>query len=307
MIHLVCPNPALDRTLLVERVEKNIPLRPSEVRDYPGGKSFNVAYALSENGVTDYMIHTILGGPIGRYIQTLNEERGNALRVVENDQNTRTCNIYVETSTEDVVLFYEKGFELTPQLLADFTQQIEDHLQDGDTLVFSGSLMKGMADDYIRQFIQRFPQVRTIVDTSGEALKAAYQARPALIKINNEELKDIYPDLDETSPEDILRILKEVTPHDNLIVTMGGKGSLAKIGDRFFRVQSPKRTIRNPIAAGDFYLGLLVKGISQGQEPEVFLREAAAYATANCLNYFPEVDREQFDEVLADVIVEELQ
>lgn len=37
MIHLICPNPALDRTLLVEKIEKNIPLRPTEVRDYPGG------------------------------------------------------------------------------------------------------------------------------------------------------------------------------------------------------------------------------------------------------------------------------
>ncbi len=108
MIHLICPNPALDRTLLVEKIEKNIPLRPTEVRDYPGGKSFNVAYALRENGVTDYTIHTILGGQIGRYIQELNADGGNALRVVENSQNTRTCNIYVETSTGDVVLFYEK-------------------------------------------------------------------------------------------------------------------------------------------------------------------------------------------------------
>ncbi|HFU4055998.1 TPA: PfkB family carbohydrate kinase [Streptococcus suis] len=144
------------------------------------------------------------------------------------------------------------------------------------------------------------------MDTSGPALRAAYQARPALIKINNEELKDIYPELDEESPEDILRILKEVTPHDNIIITMGGKGSLAKIGQRFFRIQSPKKEARNPIAAGDFYLGLLVKGISQGQEPEIFLKEAAAFATANCLNNFPEVQSEQFQAVLDQVLLTEL-
>ncbi|HHT7803243.1 tagatose-6-phosphate kinase [Streptococcus suis] len=306
MIHLVCPNPALDRTLLVEVIEKNIPLRPFEVRDYPGGKSFNVAYALKENGQTDYVIHTILGGAIGRYIEELNADKGNALKVVQSGQNTRTCNIYVETSTGDVVLFYEKGLELTAELLDQFTKQIEESLQPGDTLVFSGSLMKGMPDDYIQQFIEKFPAVRTIVDTSGAALRAAYEARPALIKINNEELKDIYPELDEHDPEDVLRILKEVTPHENLIVTLGSKGSLAKIGQRFFRIQSPKKEAKNPIAAGDFYLGLLVKGISQNQEPEIFLKEAAAYATANCLNYFPEVAPEQFAEILAEVQFEEL-
>lgn len=306
MIHLVCPNPALDRTLLVETIEKNIPLRPSEVRDYPGGKSFNVAYALKENGVTDYVIHTILGGAIGRYIQELNADKGNRLQVVENSQNTRTCNIYVETSTGDVALFYEKGFELTPELLDRFTTELEASLSDGDILVFSGSLMKGMPDDYIQYFIEKYPRVQTIVDTSGAALRATYQARPALIKINNEELKDIYPELDEEDPAAILSILQEKVPHENMIVTLGSKGSLAKIGRQFFRIRSPKKETKNPIASGDFYLGLLVKGIYQGQDPQVYLKEAAAYATANCLNYFPEVQPDQFAKILEQVEIEEL-
>lgn len=306
MIHLVCPNPALDRTLLVEAIEKNVPLRPTEVRDYPGGKSFNVAYALRENGVTDYCIHTILGGQIGNYVQELNQERGNKLALVESQQNTRTCSIYVETSTGEVVLFYEKGLELTEELLDTFTQQLESTLKDGDILVFSGSLMKGMPDDYIKGFIERFPHVQTIVDTSGPALKEAYQARPSLIKINNEEFKELYPDLDEEDPEAILRLLKEKTPHDNIIITMGGKGSLAKIGERYFQIQSPKKETINPIASGDFYLGLLVKGLYLGQEPETYLKEAAAYATANCLNYFPEVQKEQFEKVFEDVSLCEL-
>lgn len=119
--------------------------------------------------------------------------------------------------------------------------------------------MKGLPDDHIKGFIEKYPEVMTVVDTSGTALQEDYQARSALIKINNEELKDIYPELDEESPEAILGSLKEVTPHENIIITMGDKGSLAKIGQRFFRIQSPKKETRNPIAAGDFYLGLLVK------------------------------------------------
>ncbi|MBF0819153.1 tagatose-6-phosphate kinase [Streptococcus danieliae] len=306
MIHLVCPNPALDRTLLVERIEKNIPLRPSEVREYPGGKSFNVAYALKENGVSDYVIHTILGGRIGQYIQDLNMDKGNALQIVENSQNTRTCNIYMETETGDVTLFYEKGLDLTEDLLTQFTSQLEDSLSDGDWLVFSGSLMKGMPDDYIKQLIDRHPGVHTIVDTSGAALRAAYQSQPSLVKINNEELKDLYPDLDENSPEQILAILKEETPHENMIVTMGAKGSLAKIGHRFFRVAPLRVEALNPIASGDFYLGVLVKGLSQQEAPEIYLREAAAFSAANCLQYFPEVDQGEYQDLLEKVIVEEL-
>lgn len=306
MIHLVCPNPALDRTVLVEEVKRQVPVRPSEVRDYPGGKSFNVAYALRQNGVTDYVIHTILGGAIGRYILELNEGKGSLVKAVENSQNTRTCTIYVETSSQEVYLFYEQGLELTADLLERFTQQLEDSLQPGDTLVFSGSLMKGMPADYIKYFIEKFPEVATIVDTSGSALEAAYASRPSLIKINNEELKELYPDLDEENPEAILSLLKEEVPHEHMIITMGGKGSLAKIGQRFFHVQSPRIQAINPIASGDFYLGVLVKGLIKGEAPEVYLREAAAYATANCLNYFPEVEKEQFNQILAEVELKEL-
>lgn len=306
MIHLVCPNPALDRTLLVERIEKNIPLRPYKVNDYPGGKSFNVATALKQQGEDNYVIHTMLGGAIGDYIQELNRYKGNKLSVVDSQVNTRTCNIYVETSTGDVVLFYEKGFELTPDLLEAFTAQLTASLSDGDMVVFSGSLMAGMPDSYMKDLIEAYPTVRFVIDTSGAALRQAYESQPALIKINNEELKDLYPDLDEKSPEEILAILKDQTPHENIIITMGSKGSLAKIGQRFFRVQSPRVEAKNPIASGDFYLGVLVNGLNQGQAPEQYLAEAAAFATANCLNYFPEVTKAQFADILEQVRVEEL-
>ncbi|MFH6658405.1 hypothetical protein [Streptococcus suis] len=51
---------------------------------------------------------------------------------------------------------------------------------------------------------------------------------------------------------------------------------------------------------------MLVKGISQGQAPEIFLKEAAAFAKANCLNYFPEVEAEQFEAIVDTIVLEEL-
>ena len=35
MIHLVCPNPAIDRTLLVDGFVKSLPNRPYEVKEFP--------------------------------------------------------------------------------------------------------------------------------------------------------------------------------------------------------------------------------------------------------------------------------
>ncbi|WP_247904450.1 hypothetical protein [Streptococcus suis] len=150
MIHLICPNPALDRTLLVEKIEKNIPLRPTEGEGLSWWKKFQRSLCTSRKWSDRLHYPYHFRWADWSLYQELNVQKGNQLQVVENNQNTRTCNIYVETSTGDVVLFYEKGFELTEDVLNQFTQQIENSLQAGDILVFSGSLMKGMPDDYIR-------------------------------------------------------------------------------------------------------------------------------------------------------------
>lgn len=77
MIHLICPNPAIDRTLLFNTIETAIPNRPITVKEFPGGKSFNVAYSLSyNNNRSDITIHTMLGGLYGKQVLNLANEKG---------------------------------------------------------------------------------------------------------------------------------------------------------------------------------------------------------------------------------------
>ncbi len=48
----------------------------SELHEYFGGKSFNVAYVLNCEGEeqVNFCIHTMLGGKMGEYLQQLNKE-----------------------------------------------------------------------------------------------------------------------------------------------------------------------------------------------------------------------------------------
>ena len=71
MIHLVCPNPALDRTVLLSRFKEDVVNRPRQVHENAGGKSFNVAYVLNyEKGEEqgNFCIHTMLGGKMGKMV-----------------------------------------------------------------------------------------------------------------------------------------------------------------------------------------------------------------------------------------------
>ena len=155
MIHLICPNPAIDRTLLLEKIATAVPNRPVAVKEFPGGKSFNVAYALAYDQPAETItIHTMLGGIYGTHLANLAAEKGYHVQATAVEKNTRLCNILVDMNDKTVLPVYESGFDLDPQTLARFTENLLDAIQPNDLVVFSGSLMQGMPDDYICQIDQ---------------------------------------------------------------------------------------------------------------------------------------------------------
>ncbi|KXU02781.1 Fructose-1-phosphate kinase or related fructose-6-phosphate kinase (PfkB) [Streptococcus constellatus] len=305
MIHLVCPNPALDRTVLLSHFKENVVNRPSQVHENAGGKSFNVAYVLNcEKGEeqVNFCIHTMLGGKMGEYLQQLNKENQIPLVVTEVDKNTRTCTIMVDTESGKNYLVYEAGFELSEELLEHFTTRLLSHVQSGDSVVFSGSLMKGMPDDYIAQIGRLLPEdVNLVVDTSGAALEAALPAKPKVVKINDEELAELTGCPVETA-EEAAKLLKEYAEIPYFIVTMGGKGVVARLKDDVFQLTFPIIHVKNPIASGDFFLGSLCYSLeNKGLVDREAVIRACAYATANCLQWTPKVELEDVKRIIQEM------
>lgn len=303
MIHLVCPNPAIDRTLLVDGFVKSLPNRPYEVREFPGGKGFNVAYAIGfESPNVEFCVHTIAGGRNGAYLAELAIDQKIPVKFTEIDVNTRVCNIIMDTKNYLTYPIYENSFELDDVLLDKYTETLKLSIHGGDYIVFSGSLMKGMPTSYIAEFIQEFrdQNVKIFVDTSGEALRQAYESKPYAIKINDEEIFDIFPDTVLESIDSYAKLLSsDATANIPVfIITLGEKGIIAKIEDQILYVKAKRVKAKNPIACGDFFLGGLVKNLVIGQNAETTLRKAISYSTANVLSWFPELNKTQVEEIL---------
>nr|WP_321292358.1 PfkB family carbohydrate kinase [uncultured Trichococcus sp.] len=302
MIHLICPNPAIDRTLLIKDFKSGVPNRPHEVKEFAGGKGFNVAYAIGfEEPDADFCVHTIIGGRNGDFLKDLADERHIPLRLTHIDVNTRLCNIIIDTETLLNYPIYENSFNLDKTLLNQFTQELESSISAGDYVVFSGSLMKGMPSDYISNFIDKFKDsdVKFLVDTSGEALVNAYQVKPYAIKINDEEVLDLVPNKSFDTIEAYAELLESDFTKDIpfFIITLGSKGIIAKVNDGIFHIQAEKVNAKNPIASGDFFLGALVKNISVGEDPLTTLKRAISYSTANVLNWYPELHASDIEEI----------
>ncbi|SJZ38252.1 tagatose 6-phosphate kinase [Pilibacter termitis] len=311
MIHLICPNPAIDRTLLLQNFAKSTPNRPYEVREFAGGKSFNVAYAMTfEEPTIELVVHTIIGGKNGEYLKELAEKSKIQLSAIEIEENTRVCNILVDSEKHEVYPIYENSFKLQSNLLDHFTKSLEDSIQDGDTVVFSGSLMQGMPHDYILQFQTKFKnqKVKFFVDTSGEALKQAYEGKPYAIKINDEEILDLFPKAKFSSIDDYAKFLQSqvITEIPYFIVTLGAKGVIAKLKEKIYYLSLEKIEAKNPIASGDFFLGGFVKYLTLSGDPIFSLKKAISYSTANVLNWYPELSIEQVKSFFETVKIETL-
>lgn len=302
MIHLICPNPAIDRTLLIDGFIEGKPNRPYEVKEFAGGKSFNVAYALGfEAPQVDFCVHTIAGGRNGNLLEELANANNTSLQLTEVNKNTRVCNIVMDTKNNQTYPIYENSFDLNPELLAAFTNKLKQAIAPGDYVVFSGSLMKGMPGNYIASFIEEFQEkeVKVFVDTSGEALVQAYKAQPYAIKINDEEILDLFPNLKLDTVNSYADLLKSdaVAEIPIFIITLGAKGIIAKINEQIIHVQAQKVAAKNPIACGDFFLGGLVKNISLQNDAVTTLKKAISYSTANVLSWYPELKQTDIDAI----------
>lgn len=302
MIHLICPNPAIDRTLLIDGFVEGKPNRPYEVKEFAGGKSFNVSYAMNfEAPLVDFCVHTIVGGRNGKFLAELANANNTALQLTEIDQNTRVCNIVMDTKNNQTYPIYENSFDLNQELLATFTNNLKQAITPGDYVVFSGSLMKGMPDDFIANFIEEFQdkEVKVFVDTSGDALVQAYQAKPYAIKINDEEILDLFPELKLEAVSSYADLLKSdaAIGIPIFIITLGSKGIIAKMNDQVIHIQAQKVAAKNPIACGDFFLGGLVKNISLQNDALTTLKKAISYSTANVLSWYPELNQTDIDAI----------
>lgn len=186
-------------------------------------------------------------------------------------------------------------------------------IQKDDLLVFSGSLMKGMPANYIAQIEKKLQQLnirfKLCVDTSGKALVETYQhTQPFLIKINDEEIKDIFPEKKLNTPADYLDLLRNDVKKSiaNFVITLGKEGIVARMNNQLYTGFAEPIEAKNPIACGDFFLGRLINGLNNVESTIDTLRSALLFSICNVLNWYPEVMEEQLDSLFPTISVTKL-
>lgn len=282
MIVTVTLNPSLDRTLEIERLERGAVLRTSTPTLEAGGKGVNVTRALVANGIQSTAVLPIGGGE-GAELSRLLELDGVVARFVPVAGRTRS-NITIAELDGTITKLNEPGPTIAADELSALTAAIASTVSAGDWVVLSGSMPPDFTAEQIAALVHGIAGqgIQLAVDTSGEALAAALDSAPRLIKPNRVELSELVG-RPLGSMADVIAAARGI--HDRgvelVLVSLGADGAALVHPGGVLVGASHVANPRSTVGAGDCFLaGFLSKYALDETDVESALLEALAWGAA---------------------------
>ena len=278
MIVTVTPNPAIDVTLTVERLELGEVNRTTDKHRDPAGKGINVARALAKNGhetIAVFPADPVNGSWIIRALAKAGVESSttpiigevrNNITIIDGDGRTTKIN--------------EPGPVVTPAEILALSEKLEWRLDEQPSwLVAAGSLPVGLDADFLVDLGRRAAAkgVRYAVDTSGTALaRVAASGTPNLIKPNHEELEEL-AGRDLPTVGEVVAAARALLPDGEVVVSLGENGALLVTASTVLWAGHTPIDVDSTVGAGDSALAGYLSVMSQGDYEST---QHAALATA---------------------------
>jgi tagatose 6-phosphate kinase len=245
-------SPALDVTYRVPRLLPGRTNRVASVQTRPGGKAVNVSRVLAALGEHAHLV-VPAGGPTGAELDRRLTEAGIPATIVPDRQETRRT---VTTVTDDgtaTVLTEPASTEAWPEL----RRVAAELLPSARVLVLSGAVPAGAPPDALADLVQLATArgVPSVVDTSGEPMRAALAGGPTLVKPNADELAELGHDSDPVAAVQLLAGTYDV----GVVASLGADGVAAAAAGRSWTARPAEVLVGNPTGAGD----ALVAGLAR--------------------------------------------
>ncbi len=278
-------NPAIDIASTTERVEAMHKVRTKGQLHHPGGGGANVARVIAELG-GEAELAFLCGGVTGPLYESLLAGYGMKLRRFAMNGPVRISYTVRELSTGHEYRFVPEG----PQVGDDELEPLMEFVETfrGEYLVASGSLPLGAdAGTYARMAAMAARNhVRFVLDTSGEALRAALDHGGIfLVKPSQRELEQIAGrelDVAGVEREALSLVARGAARH--VAVSLGGEGALLANADGLVKLPAIKVEAKSAVGAGDSFLGGMVQWLAAGHAPADAFRFAMAAGAAAVLH-----------------------
>ena len=281
MILTICPNPSIDCTVELPSIDIGKVNRiDNKVLTY-SGKALNVAIGVSRLGGDAFSTGFMFEKDCGQFLKTLDAEK------VKNDfvvtEGSVRINYKIIDNHSMMTEINDRGECVSLEKQAELVEKSAYYAKNASIAVMSGSLPKGVDDDFYYKLIKAMPAgVKIAVDCEGEKLKKALSAGVYLVKPNLAELENFMGEPCRGISGAIKGALKMIEKGaENVLLSLGREGALLTDGKTHLYCRSANVAVNSTVGAGDCALAAACVKIEAGASREEILRSAVAAGTAS--------------------------
>lgn len=259
MIYTVTLNPAIDKTIQLNKLAPGeLNIAEQSLTDI-GGKGINVSKVLKSLGAKSIALG-LAGGENGKNITDGLSKAGIHYYFLDTGHETRT-NIKIMESDGRLTELNEKGAPVQQSLINEFVEEVQSRIKEDDILILSGSVPAGVGEGIYADLINiaHAQAAKVILDADGELFYRAVEAGPDVIKPNISEFRRY---LLKEGNKDILTediIIEAVKKYfyekniSNVILSMGEKGAyfFDKNNEKILYGNIVPVMVKSTVGAGD--------------------------------------------------------
>jgi 1-phosphofructokinase family hexose kinase len=300
-------NPAIDRTILVDRLAFDDRAYILSSKDSPGGRGINAAYVIHSFGGKTLAIFPA-GGERGHRFEHAMKDCGFPVATVPIGNDIR-LNFTITDRNGLTVKLNEIGPRLERGELASVEGTVEGQLGGASWLLLCGSLPPGVPADFYAQLIARARKkgVRTLLDTDGEPLSQGIEAGPTIVMPNQQEAERLLNTVLLTRSHSLAAAQKILSMGaESVVLSLGSRGAIGAVANdaksSVWEAVPPRVDAISPIGAGDAMAAAVSWSIVRGADFPQALRWGVAAGTASAKlpgMTFPSL--EQVEEVRSEV------
>lgn len=279
MILCVCPNPAIDKFIYIDKFNLGKVNRIRKELSYPGGKGIHVALGIKELG-EEVALLSIWGGSTGKWVRQECEARGIICYGPEIEDWTRTCLTIKSTNNFNETEILGTGPTIGTYEYDAFVKDYEKLLKKANIVSMSGSWPKNLIGANYSMFIKKASllNIKSFVDCSGDVLINALEKTPHVVHINHHEGYQIY------NSKDPMNISLQLANSCSIsAITYGDKGLYLCDGKELVHALSKIENVISTVGSGDSLMAGLIVAHKRNYNLIETAKLAAASGAANCI------------------------
>lgn len=282
MILTLTVNPAIDRTINVDRLAFEDRAYILSSKDTPGGRGINAAMVIhSFGGKTTAVLPA--GGTSGERFEEFLKDAGFPIVVVRIKNKVRT-NLTLTDKNGLTMKLNEPGPTLTKSEFSKLDKVVREKMDGVSWVMLCGSLPPGVPETFYASLIEfaHRKKVKTLLDTDGEALRHGLEAKPTVVKPNQAEAERLLNTalLTRThylsAVDKILRMGPEC-----VMLSLGSRGVVSASAGGVLEAIPPRVDAISPIGAGDALAAVFVQKLEEHKDFPDALRWGVAAGTAS--------------------------